>query len=446
MSRLALPLFLLAEGSSLFGNAAISIVLPWLVLSRTGDPALTGLVATISALPSFLATLVSGHLIDKVGRRRMSVLADIGSAVSVALLIVVDRTLGLDVFWFIVLGVLGALFDVPGMTARETLLPNVAKASGTSLERVAGFRQVAYSLAMLAGPGLAGGLMAVLDPITVVAITAGCSALAALSMAVMPLGNIAPAPVDVTDPHSGALGGLRFVRARPGLMAILLLSLAMAVPVAPLLTVILPAHFNAVDRPELLGLSMSAYAVGSMAGSIIYAAGLHRRRQLSWALSLALFALSLALIAPLLGFWLIALGMALAGISGGMMGPVAMVAMSEHVPDHVRGRVMALFSALTMLAAPLGLGLMSLLLTGASIGVGAWVSCLAFLPVAILGMLAPGVRSFIDKPDPGSTEHPAPTVPGTREEPTHVDDRPAGRVRGSDGADDPSLPSDRPAR
>ncbi len=70
--KMALPLFLLAEGTSLFGNAAIAIVLPWLTPARTGDPATAGFVAMITGLPFVAAALVGGHLIDRVGRRRMS--------------------------------------------------------------------------------------------------------------------------------------------------------------------------------------------------------------------------------------------------------------------------------------------------------------------------------------------------------------------------------------
>ncbi len=82
--RITLPLFVAAESLSLFGTAAIGIVLPWLVLSRTGDPSIAGLVAAVAAVPSIAATLVGGWLIDHVGQRRMSVIADVGSAVSVA--------------------------------------------------------------------------------------------------------------------------------------------------------------------------------------------------------------------------------------------------------------------------------------------------------------------------------------------------------------------------
>lgn len=395
-SRLSLWIYLLGETVSLFGNAAMTIVLPWLVLARTGDPALTGLVAAIAAAPSFLATLVSGHLIDKVGRRRMSVLSDVGSALSVAAMLIVDVTVGLDVGWFILLGVAGALFDVPGMTARETLMPNVATTSGVALERIAGARQITYSLAMLAGPGIAGGLLVVLEPVMVLAITAGCSGLAAVCMAVMPLA--ASRDADEEWAPAGALAGWRFVRSRPGLMAILVVSLAATVPVAPLLAVILPAHFSGIDRPDLLGLSMSAFAVGSIVGSLAYAAWLSRWRWWSWVAAIVLFMGGLGVVAPLLGFGMIAGGMLLGGAASGLMGPVSMVVLAEHVPDAIRGRVVALFTAMSMVTAPLGLGAMALLLSVSDIGVGAWACLIAFVPAAAYAVVAPGLREFLERP------------------------------------------------
>ena len=196
-SRASLPLFVAAEAFSLFGNSAIAIVLPWLVLTRTGDPSVTGLVAAVAALPAIVAALVGGWLIDKVGQRRMSVLSDFGSAVSVAGLAVVDRVFGLDLGWFIVLGILGALFDVPGMTARETLMGRVARTSGVSLDKIASLRQAVFSLAFLGGPALAGVLLAVLDPIQVVWVTAGCSLAAGICMLILPL----TAPAVASDGH-----------------------------------------------------------------------------------------------------------------------------------------------------------------------------------------------------------------------------------------------------
>lgn len=395
-TRLSLPLFLLAEASSLFGNSAISIVLPWLVLARTGDPAAAGLVATISSLPAILATLVGGHLIDLIGRRRIAVLADCGSAISVAALAIVDAVVGLNLGWFIALGVLGALFDVPGMTARQTLIANVSEATGISVERISGLRQTVFGLSFLAGPGIAGALMAVLDPIRVVWLTAGCSALAALCTALMPLAGSTNTPAAEADRNP--LSGFHLIRRDRGLFAMLLIGSLATIPVAPLLGVILPAHFQRMGAPTLLGVTLSAYAVGTVAGSVLWTAGMSRWRWPTWLVANLLLGGSFFLIATLAGFWPVAVGIFLAGLGGGLVGPMFTVAMTEKVPDALRGRVMAVYGGMTMLGAPIGLGLMSMLLVGGSIGVGAWVCAIAYLPVLVYSLVAPGLRDFVVPP------------------------------------------------
>jgi MFS family permease len=228
-AKTTLPLFVAAETLSLFGNSAISIVLPWLVLSRTGDPSVAGLVAAIAAVPSVLATLVGGWLIDHVGQRRMSVIADLGSAVSVAGLAIVDWVFGLNVGWFIVLGVLGALFDIPGMTARETLMGRVSLTSGVSLDRVAAIRQGVFGVTFLAGPAVAGVLLTVLDPIRVVWLTAACSALAALCTLVLPLVTAETEPAD----GQAQPGGFATLWASSALRAMVVIAFGSALLTAP---------------------------------------------------------------------------------------------------------------------------------------------------------------------------------------------------------------------
>ncbi len=133
--------FFASDFLSLLGNAAVVLVLPYLVLLRTGDAAAAGIVAATSAVPGFVAAVVGGALVDRIGRRRMAIIADVGSALSVALLAIVDATLGLSLGWFIALGIIGALFDVPGMTARDAMLGRVAQVAGSSVDRIAGVRR-----------------------------------------------------------------------------------------------------------------------------------------------------------------------------------------------------------------------------------------------------------------------------------------------------------------
>jgi MFS family permease len=405
-SKTTLPLYLTATATSLFGNASIAIVLPWLVLERTGDPALAGTVAAVSALPAAIAAFAGGHLIDKVGRRRMSVLADIGSAAAVAALAVVDAAVGLDVFWFIALGVLGALFDVPGMTARETLLANVSETSGVPLDRIASLRGMIFGLAFLAGPALAGWLLTLLPSISVVWITAACSALAALAIGIMPLRPSTQAVHDDASP----LAGLTHIRRSRPLLALLVISLASTALVGPLLSVVLPAHFTALAAPGLLGLTLSAYAVGTMVGSGIYGVAFGGRRWAAWITANLLYAASGILIATLDGFWLVAAGMVAAGLGSGLLQPITTVVLTEQVPDGLRGRVFGAYSALAMAATPLGLGLMAAVLAGADLRAGAWVLAAGWVLVSGYALVAPGLQGYIA---------------GLQEEP-HADHRPAG--------------------
>ncbi|TAY60263.1 MFS transporter, partial [Rhizobium ruizarguesonis] len=56
-----------AETLSLSGTRLSTIAIPWLVLSTTGSPVLTGLTAMMEMLPYVAAKALSGPLIDRVG-------------------------------------------------------------------------------------------------------------------------------------------------------------------------------------------------------------------------------------------------------------------------------------------------------------------------------------------------------------------------------------------
>lgn len=388
---LPLLLYLASSATSLFGNASIAIVLPWLVLTRTGDPALTGLVAAASALPSAVSGFVGGHLADRFGRRTICVISDVGSALSVAALILVDATVGLNVVWFVVLGILGALFDIPGMSARQAMMGNVAEESGTPLDRIAAAESVLLGLSFLAGPAAAGILLATLPTISVVWVTAACSALAALLIALMPLPPTVFSPEETSE-HASPLAGLRIIRRNPALFAMLVISVASVIFVAPLLSVVLPAHFQLTNQPQELGFSLSAFAVGSLIGSGLYGVALSKHRHAAWMLAQFLYGAGGILIASLAGFWPIAIGMAVAGIGSGLEQPVVQVLLTERVPDAVRGRVFGLYTSVSTLATPLGLVMFAALLAAANLQVAAIVVGAGFLMLSLYALFQPDLR------------------------------------------------------
>ena len=118
------------------GNSIVMITVPWLILEQTDSPAFAGLVAAISALPAILVSSMGGWLVDHLGRRAISISADLLSALSVAAFPIAALTLGLSNITILLLAVMGALFDPAGYTARKTLLADVAKASDVDLDHL----------------------------------------------------------------------------------------------------------------------------------------------------------------------------------------------------------------------------------------------------------------------------------------------------------------------
>ena len=111
---------------------------------------------------------------------------------------------------------------------------------------------------------------------------------AALAIGLMPLRPTTIAPAEDNSP----LAGFTHIRRSRPLLTLLVISLGSMVLVAPLLSVVLPAHFVALAAPGLLGLTLSAYAVGTMAGSGIYGWAFGGRRWAAWVVVAASCAVS----------------------------------------------------------------------------------------------------------------------------------------------------------
>ena len=389
-TRLTFPLYLGGAGLSLFGNAAIAIVLPWLVISRTGDPSAAAVVAAAAGIASVPATFFAGRLTDRFGHRNVAVAADVGSALSVTAIAVVDATFGLSLSWFVALGVAGAIFDVPGMTARQALLADVSTTSGVQVDKVAGGFQTMFGVAFLAGPGVAGFLMTVMEPIDVVWLTAACSAAAALATICMRLTDEVPAAHEDQE----LLGGWATIRSSRALKAMLVLAFASSFVTPPLISVLLPSHFNATGHPAQLGLCLSAFAVGSLVGSLLYPVMAGRSRRTAFVSGILAMTLGMSLFAALAGFWLIAAGTLAMGIGSGLFGPIWNVYVAERVPARVRGQVLGLTNAIALTAGPLGLGVLSLLLMRWDLVVGAVVMAAVWGVAAVYALVSRGMKEL----------------------------------------------------
>ena len=198
------------------------------------------------------------------------------------------------------------------------------------------------------------------------------------------------------------IGGLATIRGSAPLRAMLVIGFGSALVVAPLLGVLVPAHFNGLGEPTWFGFTMSAFAAGSMIGAILYAVIATRSRRAVYVGGLLLQTLGMVGFTTLHGVWPVAVGSALVGVGGGLLSPVFIVFFTEQVAESVRGRVLGLFNALALIASPLGLGAIALALSVTTLEVAASWLLAAWVLVMAYAFLSKGMRTFAESPALGS--------------------------------------------
>src|SRR5512137_2600386 len=96
--RVPIVALLTANAISMTGHVLAVIAIPWFVLQTTGSATQTGITGFFSILPVVVAGLFGGALVDRLGYKRTSVIADLASGITVALIPILFFTVGLQ-FW-----------------------------------------------------------------------------------------------------------------------------------------------------------------------------------------------------------------------------------------------------------------------------------------------------------------------------------------------------------
>ncbi len=356
-NRRPLAALLAASAVSLIGNAMTVVALPWFVLNTTGSAGQAGLVGFAQVLPGFLSGLFGGTIVDRFGYRTVAVVADLVSGVAVALVPLLYQTIGLAFWQLMLLVFIGAILDIPGLTARRAMMPELATLANVPLVRANAAFESARHLSFLLGPPIAGLLIATVGPANVLWIDAGSFAVSALlTAAAVPV--IAPAVRRASGRYRDELlAGLRFIRKDRVLfwMAIVLsISNFLA---APMFAVILPVFVKSTtDRASDLGLLLSAAGVGALIGSVLYGViGPRVSRRAVWIATFLISPLEFWILAAALPFWWLVPGAVLAGMALGPINPLMVTIRHERSPAELRGRVFASYSALAMIAQPFGM-------------------------------------------------------------------------------------------
>ncbi len=395
------PVFLhqLSNFSSGLGNSIVMITIPWLILEETGSPAFAGLVAAISALPGLLISPIGGWLVDHIGRRTVSIGADLLSAVAVVAFPIVALTSELSGSTIFIIAVIGAIFDPAGYTARKTLVADVAKASDINLDRLNGIHEGFMGVAWVFGPAVGAGLISTVGAVNSFWVAGGLFIFAALTIVFLRVGNLGKDARDLAEEMGEKTNrsirvGFQVLWNDKLLRTLTLSILIIAAVYLPTETVVLSTYFEDLGQPASLGIVISALAAGYAVGSFGYgwvSARLKRKNLVRTTfIGVAMSIVPMAFLPPLpilaaAGFFL--------GLFWGPFTPMVSTLIQQRVPADQQGRVFGVQTAVFYAAPPLGMVLAGLSVE--SFGVSTtYIILAAILSVtAILALLTKSLRS-----------------------------------------------------
>ena len=396
------------------GTRVSAIAIPWFVLATTGSPALTGLVTACELAPYVACKVLGGPITDRIGQRRVSLVADLASALALAAVPALHAAdlLALPVLLGLV-AVIGALRG-PGDNAKHTSIPAVTDVAGWPLERSTGLFGAVERGSGLVAPGVAAVMITAFSPPGALLVTAVCFALsAALVTFFLPRHPAVPATVDpaaidpaAIDPaavesssppaRTGYLHQLRegFTFLRRDRLLVLLAGMIMVTNLLDIAktSVLLPVWAqgggHGIAAMSLLLTCMAGFSmVSSLLASLI---GRRLPRKLTYFVCFLVAGpgpyVVLGLDLPL--GELVAV-YCVAGFASGFLNPLLGAVTIERIPRPLLGRVSGIFESTAWAGMPLGGPLAGLLV--ALVGLGpAFLLCgaLYLITTMVAGLLA----------------------------------------------------------
>jgi len=346
-------LFFSGQLISLIGTWMQNLAQAWLVYRLTGSMVLLGAVGFCSQIPIFFLAPLGGIVADQYSRQRV-VIATQTSAMLLALALAALTLSGTVRIWhiFVLSALLGAVnaFDIP---ARQSFI--VEMVGKADLMNAIALNSSMFNASRVLGPAIAGILVAVIgegwcffaNGISYIAVIVGLA-----------LMRVAPRPAapQSGSPVANIVEGFRFVIRHPAIHALLILLGVASVTGMPF-TVLMPVFADRIlhGGPKALGWLTGSAGVDALAAALLLASRQTLKGLSVWiAAAATALGVGLVLFALSRTFWVSAA--LLVGVGFAMMLQMGSsnTLIQSMVPDHLRGRVMSVYSMMFTGMAPFG--------------------------------------------------------------------------------------------
>ena len=389
------------------GTRVSMIALPFFVLTTTGSPEKTGLVAVAEMLPLVVLKVLGGPIIDRVGARRVAISCDWGSLAVVGAVPFLHEEGLLSFPGFLALVAVAGALRGPGDAAKAAMTPTLAVTAGVPMERVTGLSSTVERTASMLGAALAGGLVAVVGPANALIVDAASFGVSALLLAwAIPHRARPVASQEDADPApylEQLREGWRFLRGDRVLVGItVMVSLTNLIDLAWAAVLVPVWGIENGGGAAAVGALFATFAGASAVGSLVAAA--YGDRLPRYATYLVCFLVTglprfviMAVDTPL---WGILAFCVVAGFASGFLNPILGAVIYERVPDHLIGRVSSLSTACCFALMPLGGLVGGFLVGGIGLSAAMLVCGAAYFVVTMLPAVDPRWREIDRRPEP----------------------------------------------
>src|SRR5262245_34406004 len=257
------------------GSSITLFALPLLVFKLTGSALNLGISTATEFLPYLLFGLPIGAWVDRVDRKRLMIVTDVARALVIASIPLADALGVLSVGWIYVAGFLTATLTIGFDSAQFAAIPSLT--DHDDLVTANGRIQASYSAASVAGPLLAGLLVALMPIADMLLLDAGSFLVSALLLGLIRASFNAGEQRAPSRIRADIAEGLRYVLGHPVLRNIsLMMALVNFVATTVYAQLVLFAKERLGASDAQVGLLFSAGSVGVVVLGL--SAGALRRR------------------------------------------------------------------------------------------------------------------------------------------------------------------------
>jgi MFS family permease len=347
MKRNLRPFILLELGSfiSLIAGSMTFMLMPWIAIELTGSATSAGLMVTITSIPGLILAPIIGGFIDRFGRRRMAILSELGTAAINLAIAGIALSLGLNLPTLIAIAVLKTIVGAGVMSARKSLVPDVAAAGNLTLERANSIHESVAAAGFATGPAIAAILVSTIGEFNTFFVVAALGFLSGLVMLAIRVVEQREAHDDDEGRNwiSYSIQGFKILFETPAVLTIMSAFLVLAMIYMPTEMVVLPAYYNAIDEPESMGFILTVMAASTTLGSLLFE---RVAKLLSFAnilrfaiLGVAVGMIPMAFLPPQ---WVMFAFGAILGFAWGPLPVLLNTVIQRLVPANKRGRVFSL--------------------------------------------------------------------------------------------------------